>query len=472
MNVKIAVIVIFDVGKTNKKVLLFDEQYKIVYHSSKQLEETEDEDGFPCEDVIALAAWVKDSFQRLLDEDKFDIKAVNFSGYGASFVFLDKELNLILPLYSYLKPYPAGLQKAFYLKHGGETALAKETASPVLGNLNSGMQLYRLKYEKPEMFEKIKWALHLPQYLSFILSSVIYSDVTSIGSHTGLWDFQHKRYHKWVAQEGIDRKLPPLFNCTQVVGFVDRGISIGVGLHDSSAALIPYCSSFVGPFILLSTGTWCISFNPFNHSPLTDDELSQDCLCYISYSGRPVKASRLFAGHEHEQQVKRLSSHFKKNYDYFISIRCDLAILNKLNLEVRKEEKASENEMVSQSAFKDRKLNDFSNYEEAYHQLIIDIIDQQVKSTSLVLKGTAVKKIFVDGGFSKNPIYMHLLAEAFPFAEVYAASVAQASALGAALAIHSHWNTKKIPDDIIDLKLHTKKNRVNGEEYLQSNKNI
>ena len=45
-----------------------------------------------------------------------------------------------------------------------------QTASPVLGNLNSGMQLYRLKHENKEAFEEIKYALHLPQYLSFVFT--------------------------------------------------------------------------------------------------------------------------------------------------------------------------------------------------------------------------------------------------------------------------------------------------------------
>jgi sugar (pentulose or hexulose) kinase len=67
-----------------------------------------------------------------------------------------------------------------------------------------------------------------------------------------------------------------------------------------------------------------------------------------------------------------------------------------------------------------------------------------------------VNRIFVDGGFSKNAIYMHLLAEAFPEMEVYAASVAQATAVGAALAIHKHWNSKPLPGDIIDLKFYAK----------------
>src|SRR5690606_30337993 len=62
--------------------------------------------------------------------------------------------------------------------------------------------------------------------------------------------------------------------------------------------------------ILISTGTWCISLNPFNHTPLTKAELEADCLCYIQYQGTPVKASRLFTGYEHEQQVKRIAEHF------------------------------------------------------------------------------------------------------------------------------------------------------------------
>ncbi|MEO6915239.1 MAG: carbohydrate kinase, partial [Chitinophagaceae bacterium] len=95
---------------------------------------------------------------------------------------------------------------------------------------------------------------------------------------------------------------------------------------------------------------------------------------------------------------------------------------------------------------------DFASYEEAYHQLIYDIIDQQLISTRLVLEDSGVKRIFVDGGFSRNPIYMYLLAAGFPEMEVFAASVAQATAMGAALAIHKHWNKKPLPGNIIDLK--------------------
>jgi sugar (pentulose or hexulose) kinase len=105
-----------------------------------------------------------------------------------------------------------------------------------------------------------------------------------------------------------------------------------------------------------------------------------------------------------------------------------------------------------QISFAERDLSDFDNDEQAYHQLMLDIIVQQKVSTQLVLQGTDVKRIFVDGGFSKNAIYMNLLAAAFPQMEIYAASMAQATALGAAMAIHKSWNTGALPNDVIELK--------------------
>jgi glycerol kinase len=114
----------------------------------------------------------------------------------------------------------------------------------------------------------------------------------------------------------------------------------------------------------------------------------------------------------------------------------------------------NQNNIVKQFIFENRNLNDFTNYEIAYHQLLLDIVNQQISSTNLVIHNSPVKKVFVDGGFSKNPIFMNLLAEAFPKMEVYAASMAQASALGAALAIHKSWNPKPIQNDLIDLKFY------------------
>ncbi len=107
------------------------------------------------------------------------------------------------------------------------------------------------------------------------------------------------------------------------------------------------------------------------------------------------------------------------------------------------------------SLFAKKDLANYVTYEQAYHQLIYDIVQQQVISTQLVLRGTDVKRIFVDGGFSRNSVFMHLLAEAFPGIEVFAATVPQATALGAALSLHKHWNPKPLAGDLIDLKYYS-----------------
>jgi sugar (pentulose or hexulose) kinase len=443
---KIAAIAIFDIGKTNKKLLLFDEGYQLVYEESAQLPETKDEDGFDCEDIMLLTDWVTKSFHKILQDDRFIIKAVNVAAYGASFVYLDEERKVMLPLYSYLKPYPDKLLKKFYADYGDEKLIGKQTASPSLGNLNSGLQLYRLKYERPEAFSKIKFALHLPQYISYILSSKIHSEITSIGCHTYLWNFDEGNYHTWVNEERIGEKLPGIKGCDDI-GYLRAGnIPVGVGLHDSSAALIPYLAAFNEPFVLISTGTWCISLNPFNHALLTDYELENDCLCYLNYLGKPVKASRLFAGHEHDQHVKRLATHFDTDVDRYKTVIYKSSLLKKMQNDLsvlgRNTIKAGQ-----PSGFEKRDLSEFQNYEEAYHELIFDLISQQVKSTNFVLNDTPVKKIIVDGGFANNIVYMNLLAVAFAGLKVYAANLAQATALGAAIVIHKHWNKNVLPGD-------------------------
>jgi len=451
----IPVIAIFDVGKTNKKLFLFDENYQIVFEKSARFIETVDEDGFACENLESLRLSVFDSLSEIFRLKQFEVKAVNFSAYGASFVYIDEDGKPVGPLYNYLKAYPEDLSAAFYKKYGGEEKFSVETASPVLGSLNSGLQLYRIKKEKPEVFDKIKYALHLPQYLSFLLSGSAFSDLTSIGCHTAMWNFTEGKYHQWIKNEGIAIKLAPIVDADTVVPalFPGNSYKVGVGLHDSSAALIPYLVNFSEPFILISTGTWCISLNPFNNSPLTAAQLKDDCLSYLQYQGKPVKASRLFSGFEHEQQVKRIAEHFKTNIIKYRNVDFDQDLIDHL----KKKEKTV-TPMANdgrKSVFENRDLADFSDDMEAYHQLIVDLVDLQIFSTQLVLKDTAVKRIFVDGGFSKNSVYMHLLALAFPGIEVFAASMAQATAVGAALAIHKEWNRKGIPTDIINLKFYS-----------------
>ena len=434
----VSVIAIFDIGKTNKKFFLFNEDYKIVEESSKTFTEIEDEDGFPCENLQVLSKWVRNTLSEYLQDSTYDIKAINFSAYGASFVHLDRENNIVTPLYNYLKPYPIEIEKQFYDIHGTKEAISLTTASPALGNLNSGLQLYALKYRRPEIFSRIAASLHLPQYMSFLISGKHYADITSIGCHTALWDFTTGNYHDWVFKEGIDKKMPPLFPGTDVIDIVynNKPLKCGVGLHDSSSAFIPYIKHVNEPFLLISTGTWCISMNAFNNTPLTQSELENDCLCYMTYEGATVKSSRLMAGYAHEIVVKKLSDYFGTELNYFEKIAFDKNL-------IRKEPPLKDLTSFDVSAY--------ASYEEAYMNFMKQIVLAQKASTDLVINNT-IKKLFVDGGFAKNEVYMQLLADAYPHIEVYAASVSQASAIGAAMVLHRHWNRFELSNNMINLR--------------------
>jgi len=113
---RIPVIAVFDIGKTNKKLFLFDEDYKVVHETSTHLDETIDDDGDPCEDINVLTAWVRTTFDHVNSLPEFDIRAINFSTYGASFVHLGNDGLPAAPLYNYLKPFPDDLLSRFYAK--------------------------------------------------------------------------------------------------------------------------------------------------------------------------------------------------------------------------------------------------------------------------------------------------------------------------------------------------------------------
>ena len=454
------VIAIFDIGKTNKKLFLFNERYEIVWERAEQFAEITDEDGDACEDVNRLTDWVRALLDEVLRLPRFAVRAVNFSTYGASLVYVDDAGQPVGHLYNYLKPFPDALRRQFYQTYGDPATLALQTASPMLDSLNSGLMLYRIKYDKPALFGRVRYALHLPQYLSFLFTGQPLSDLTSIGCHTMLWDFTKNDYHAWVRAEHLESRLGPTLPADDVLEAIihDKTLLVGIGLHDSSAALIPYLASFREPFVLLSTGTWCVSMNPFNDQSLTPEELQYDCLNFLTYQGQTVKASRLFAGYEHEQQTRRLADHFHVAINHYEQIAYNPALVEQLrgrSADLNAGGDLAGSRMISMqgSLFGERDLSGFATYDEAYHQLMLDIMSQQLISTHLVFDdAVTIGRIFVDGGFGKNPVYMNLLARAFPDREVFAASVAQASALGAALAIHAHWNPRLLPDDSVELK--------------------
>lgn len=447
------VIAIFDIGKTNKKFFLFDQKYREVYKEYKVFPEIEDEDGHPTDDLQAIVGWIKSIFKQIKDSEKYDIKAINFSTYGASFVHLDQNGNPLTHLYNYTKPFPEKLKAKFLADYGPLEKFELETASPFSGFLNSGLQLYWIKYTKPEIFRQIRYSLHFPQYMSFLFTDIPLSDYTSVGCHTGLWDYTKGKYHRWVVDEEIDRILPAMVTSDTSLNsnYFGRQFRIGVGIHDSSAAMLPYILSQKCKFTLLSTGTWSVALNPGNKSSFGAEDLALDSLNYMRIDGVPVRATRLFLGNEYKLQVQKLSVYFDKVYGYHRSIRFDELIYSRLK-ESGKYHFYFES-LKNLSGLKETRYDGLDSFEEAFHQLMIELMELQLLALATAIGGQSIKKLFVDGGFADNDIFIKILAINYPKVKIRTTKSPLGSALGAAMVI----SDKEIPEEFLKQNYKLKK---------------
>ena len=447
------VIAVFDIGKTNKKFFLFDKDFKEIHRDYSYLKPIEDEDGYPAEDINKLQEWITNTFRSILKSKEYKIKAVNFSSYGASFVHLDDMGKVITPLYNYTKPINTTIIEKFYAQYGPEIPFCRETGTTREGMLNSGIQLYWLNHEKPEVFSKIKHSLHLPQYLSYLFTGIPVSEYTSIGCHTALWNYEKQDYHDWVYQEEIHKVLPSIVDTGTSINtkLFGHQIKVGIGIHDSSSALLPYIRSIDKKFLLLSTGTWSIALNPFSKELLTDKDISTNCINYMRINGEPVKAARLFLGNEYNEQIKKLAVLFEVSDNHHKTVRFNVDIYRRLKDSfthkfnwVRPDAKPSNIQTPMQ----------FNSYEEAYHQMMMELVELQVDSIKRAIGKDHIKQLYIDGGFANNQIFVELLAKDLDDMEIKTTDASLGSALGAAIAISNVELDQKFLEKNYALKKH------------------
>ncbi len=446
------VFAIFDIGKTNKKFLLFDYDFHVVYEESKPFDETKDEDGFPCDDLPYIIHWIDKCIEKVMGDARYEVTHINFSTYGASLVHIDDDAKLLTPLYNYLKPFDDTLFNEFMQAYGPVKDFEAATGSPSAGFLNVGFQLYWLKKNRNDIFEKIKYTLNFPQYLSYHLTGKPYADYTSLGCHTSMWDYESNQYHSWLSKENIAGKLLPVVS-PKIVNQIElygKEVNVGIGIHDSSAALLPYLKFNAKPFLLISTGTWSISLNPFYDKNLTTTDIENNCLNYIQADGKSVRATRLFLGQEYKEQVEKLNSIYKKDLGYDRKVKFSLETYNdRKNI---KNKYFNFNHLIQ--TFPANHTFDISiSYEEAYHQLMIELCKYQIEAIHLAIGDSSIEEIYIDGGFIDNEVYVKILAHTFSNKTIYTASSSIGSALGAAVIM-----IDKLPDNF--MKNHYNLNQI------------
>ncbi len=424
---------IFDIGKTNKKWFVFNQSFEVIAQDSIIFAEGKDDDGDPCEDLSKLTEWVVETINTLVADPLLEITKVNFSAYGATLVHLDEHSNVCAPLYNYLKKRDLETYIAFKDLLNQYLDVEVDTGAAITGMLNTGFQLFWLKNKKPSVFQKILKSVHLPQYFSFLFTGRPMNELTSLGCHTSLWDFKRNQVHQWLNHfniQGLMPTLEPADHYTQV-SITGKNIWIGNGIHDSSAALLPYKTGVSSPFMLISSGTWSIILNPFDQSEITQNHINQELIYYIQPDGKKVRASRLYYGKIYEDAVANLQISDQE--------------IAEIPIEV----------VPNYFAFPEQSktILVLSSKQKEYTDLVFEMAKAHFHSLQLAKGESHIEEVYVDGGFAKNDLFLRFLATMLFPIQVFKAENPMGSALGAAIMMDQNSFTPDIFRDRYNLKL-------------------
>lgn len=258
-------VAVFDLGKTNAKVILFDRRDGTEVLSLSQANRSAPPPPYLHFNVAALETFLVDGLRQMAELTPLD--AIVVATHGASAAVVD-DAGLALPPLDYDDQGPDEVRED-YDRLRPDFADSGSPRFP--GGLNVGAQLHWLKARFAEPFAAATAILMWPQYWSWRLSGTMASEVTSLASHTDLWDVASGGYSVLVDRLGIGSMFPPMRRAYDVLGPLRPDIAqrVGVdgndvavlcGIHDSNADLIPFLTGGEGPRTVVSTGTWIAVF--------------------------------------------------------------------------------------------------------------------------------------------------------------------------------------------------------------------
>ena len=296
-------IAVIDIGKTNAKVAVFD---LATLKELARLDTTNTviQTGlYPHYDIETLWQFILGSLAALGANHKID--AVSITTHGACAAFLDAQGNLALPVLDYEYGGPQNLAAEYDV----QCAPFEQSGSPRLPNgLNLGAQIYWLEKTFVNEFAWVHWIVSYPQYWAFRLSGVLANEVTSLGCHTDLWNYQTRDYSSLVERMGWRKLMPELRQASDCLGTLlpeiatltglRNTIPVYCGIHDSNASLLPHLRAREKPFAVVSTGTWVICM-AIGGRPIALDQ-SRDTLVNVNAFGEPVPSARFMGGREFE----------------------------------------------------------------------------------------------------------------------------------------------------------------------------
>lgn len=449
-------IAVFDVGKTNKKLLVFDEKLELLESTYTGFSEIE-RDGVHYEDMEGIESW----FMGRLSEvaKRYPIRVISVTTHGAAFVSVDARGERATPVTSYTTEVDVTFNNEFYETFGDSMELQRITATPRFDALlNIAKAIYFAKKRFPDGFARIAHILNYPQYFGFRLTGKVGAEWTMVGCHSYLWDYQRGRYSSVAEDLGLLDKLPKeIHKPWDVLGTIspsvadktglDRDTVVTVGIHDSNASLLPYLIKVDEDFVLNSTGTWCVLMHPMKKVEWGSGDLGNVVFFNLDAFSHPVKTTIFCGGMEFDVYTEL----FKEIGGGEITTTFDGELFQRL---IREKQLFILPEVLKGSGQFSGSLARVVQGNTVYPLSSIQsdgVVPPFFKDnkTALAVLGLSLlvqtkvameragfqpgMSLFIEGGFRKNEAYGSLLSSLFPTSAISHTSMEEATAFGAAI---------------------------------------
>lgn len=449
-----------DIGKTNKKVVVYDDKMRRLALRTREIGTIRVE-NFDVEDVDAIFSWFLGELRELGRD--FPIRVITVSAHGAAVVCVGVDGRPTLPPIAYTNEVDSGVHRRFWAAMGNAHELQRLTATAEIKPLiNVGKLLWFQRERWPREFERTAHVLFFPQFFTYLLSDVASADITYTGCHTYLWDYGKNDWSFVVDRLGVRDKLPKRpglpqegLGCISARVAAETGLGantlVTLGIHDSNSSLIPYLISQKEDFLLNSTGTWCVAMHSAESVEFTPEEMGKMVFYNLSYRGDPVKTSILLGGLEYSFYANMLMRRHGRSdwpiYDpaMYSSILRERRsfILPTLMPGTGQFPDSAARVIDGDEVFPVDELASgrqwpkvFENYLGGFALANLSLAIQ----TRIALRRVGLKpgiRVFIEGGFRQNKNYLSLLGALLPDNPIYVTALEEATSFGAALCAKS-----------------------------------
>ncbi|HEY6521312.1 MAG TPA: FGGY family carbohydrate kinase [Roseiarcus sp.] len=295
-------VAVFDVGKTNIKLVVFDHGGAVLAERSAPNTPLAADEQWPYLRLDTEGAWtfLTNALREL--GARFSIEAIVTTTHGCAGVLMGRDGEAVPPL-----DYEFDGFAAVDTAYDAARPPFDESRSPHLPRgLNLGRHIFYYERHFPDQFKQATAFLTYAQYFAWRLGGAMASEVTSLGAHTDLWRPNEGELSSMVDTLGWRRLFPPIRKAWDTLGTLKPEVAAATGLspnlrivcgaHDSNASLVPHLTSRGDPFTVISTGTWVIIMAVGGTAPLDPEA---DMLANVDVRGTPVPTARFMGGREY-----------------------------------------------------------------------------------------------------------------------------------------------------------------------------